>query len=190
MISPSFPLTIIAVSTTAWQRIRAANKLSLTGPQWYDIVSKHNSGTYNNQVAPITIPFMWGLLLTHLSLVQYMIIDGKLFRPGNALQPDSLFIVEQIPGHVAGSDATDILAKGYWGSFNGEKRYSNRLPLLYSNMYAFCGWLLIKFPSTRISTWSPDMDLWTRRRGTSCTRSMTWRLEPRSFVASKAQCPT
>ena len=48
-----------------------------------------------------------------------MVIDGKLFRPGNALQPNTLFVVEQIPGHVAGSDASDILAKGYWGSFNG-----------------------------------------------------------------------
>jgi hypothetical protein len=48
-----------------------------------------------------------------------MIVDGKKFTPGNALQPGTLFVVEQIPGHVAGSDATDILERGYWSSYNG-----------------------------------------------------------------------
>jgi hypothetical protein len=49
-----------------------------------------------------------------------MVLDGKKFTPGQALQPDTLFVVEQIPGKVQGSDATDVLAKGYWSSYNGE----------------------------------------------------------------------
>lgn len=84
-------------SLLAWQRVRTANQLSDSGPDWYNIVSKHNSGTYNNQ---------------------YMIIDGKKFSPKNALQKDTLFVVEQIPGHVAGSDVTRTLEMGYWPSFN------------------------------------------------------------------------
>lgn len=84
-------------SLLAWQRVRTANQLSSSGPEWYDNVAAHNSGTYNNQ---------------------YMIIDASKFTPGNSLQPNALFVVEQIPGYVAGSDVTDELINGYWGSFN------------------------------------------------------------------------
>lgn len=47
-----------------------------------------------------------------------MVLDGKLFRPGNALQTNTLYVVEQIPGLVVGGDATNELEKGYWGSYN------------------------------------------------------------------------
>lgn len=84
-------------SLLAWQRVRAANQMASDGPAWHNIVAAHNSGTYNNQ---------------------YMIFDGKKFAPGNALQDNALYIVEQIPGYVAGGDATDVLEKGYWSSYN------------------------------------------------------------------------
>lgn len=48
-----------------------------------------------------------------------MVLDGKKFAPGNSLQPETLFVIEQIPGKVVGSDVTDVLAKGYWSSYNG-----------------------------------------------------------------------
>lgn len=35
---------------SAWQRVRAANQLSSTGSDWFEIIALHNSGTYNNQV--------------------------------------------------------------------------------------------------------------------------------------------
>ncbi len=84
---------------SAWQRVRTANQLASTGPEWFSLVSQHNSGTYNNQ---------------------YMLVDTKLFQAGSALQPNTLFVVEQIPGLVVGSDVTDELERGYWPSFNGD----------------------------------------------------------------------
>ncbi len=50
-----------------------------SGKEWYEIFAKYNSGTYNNQ---------------------YMIVDYKLFKPFNALQANTLWIVEQMPGNV------------------------------------------------------------------------------------------
>ena len=63
-------------SLLAWQRVRAANQMANNGPEWHKVVASHNSGTYNNQ---------------------YMIFDGKKFVPGNALQDNALYVVEQIP---------------------------------------------------------------------------------------------
>jgi len=56
-----------------------------------------NSGTYNNQ---------------------YMIIDQKLFTPKQPLLPDTLWVMEQIPGLVVGADVTRELERGYWSSYN------------------------------------------------------------------------
>ena len=68
-----------------------------TGWEWYEHVSFHNSGTYNNQ---------------------YAIINMNLFKPGQALQPDTLWVMEQIPGLVYGSDQTHLLSFGYFPSYN------------------------------------------------------------------------
>lgn len=88
---------VVPQSLLAWQRVRTANQLASSGPEWYDLVARHNSGTYNNQ---------------------YMILDTKLFVPNNALPPNTLFVVEQIPGTVQGSDVTDQLEQGFWSSYN------------------------------------------------------------------------
>ena len=81
--------------------MRAANQLTDSGPAWYDMVSRYNSGTYNNQ---------------------YMVLDTKRFKANNALQSNTLFVVEQIPGLMAGADVTEQLERGYWSSYNGKKR--------------------------------------------------------------------
>ena len=83
----------------AWHRVRAANQLTDSGPAWYDMVSRYNSGTYNNQ---------------------YMVLDTKRFKAKNALQSNTLFVVEQIPGLMAGADVTEQLERGYWSSYNGK----------------------------------------------------------------------
>jgi len=77
--------------------VRLANLLAKTGPEWYNVVKQHNSGTYNNQ---------------------YMIIDYKLFTPGQPLLPNTLFVCEQIPGLVYGEDTTPTLKLGYFPSYN------------------------------------------------------------------------
>nr|QOL01101.1 putative extracellular protein CSOL_028 [Pseudococcomyxa simplex] len=84
-------------SVLNWQRVRLANAMADTGKEWADVVSQYNSGTYNNQ---------------------YMIVDLKLFGPGQELQPNLLWVVEQIPGLTVAEDQTEILSRGYWPSYN------------------------------------------------------------------------
>jgi Phospholipase B len=88
---------VVPQSLFAWQRVRAANLLSRTGPAWSEYLGYYNSGTYNNA---------------------YMITDLKLFTPGSQLKPYTLVEVEQIPGLVVWSDVTQLLAMGYFPSFN------------------------------------------------------------------------
>ncbi len=60
-----------------------------TGKEWADIVSENNSGTYNNQ---------------------YIVVDLKLFRPGQELQPNLLWVVEQVmSAFPMGSDTTIVI---------------------------------------------------------------------------------
>merc|ERR1719461_576846 len=75
-------------SLWAWQRVRIANALSMTGQEWYKYLATANSGTYNNQ---------------------YMILKYRDFTPGEPLVDDFLWIIEQIPGFVYGADKTDVL---------------------------------------------------------------------------------
>ena len=84
-------------SLLAWQRVRIANALARTGPEWYAHVRRHFSGTYANQ---------------------YMVVDFNKFEPNRALPPDLLWVVEELPGHIPGADKTDILQFGYWPSYN------------------------------------------------------------------------
>jgi len=84
-------------SLFAWQRVRLANSMAHSGKEWSHLVSLHNSGTYNNQ---------------------YMVIDYKLFEAGKPLKPDTLWVVEQIPGLVEFADVTQQLERGYWPSYN------------------------------------------------------------------------
>jgi len=59
---------------------------------------KANSGTYSNQ---------------------WMIVDNKLFTPGQQPGPNTLWIASQRPGLVLTQDVTPVLLRqGYWPSFN------------------------------------------------------------------------
>lgn len=84
-------------SLPAWYRVRAANHLATSGSEWAFVMSKHNSGTYNNQ---------------------YMVIDMKQIKLKRRAMSGALTIVEQIPGLVESSDQTAILADGHWPSYN------------------------------------------------------------------------
>ena len=84
-------------SLYSWHRVRISNALASTGNEWYNYVSKYNSGTYNNQ---------------------YMIINYASFVPNMPLPNGFLWVIEQIPGTVYGEDKTEVLERGYWGSYN------------------------------------------------------------------------
>lgn len=60
--------------------------MASSGREWAEIIAYNNSGTYNNQ---------------------YMVIDLKLFSPGQELQPDLLWVIEQA------SMFTETLLTGY-----------------------------------------------------------------------------
>ena len=84
-------------SLLAWQRVRAANLLSNSGPQWAKTLASFNSGTYNNE---------------------YLVFDSKLFKIGEPMQPNTLWVIDQIPTLVKSSDETDALKFGYFPSYN------------------------------------------------------------------------
>jgi len=88
---------VVPQSLFAWQRVRVANGMSTNGPQWYQLLSMYNSGTYNNQ---------------------YMVVNYNLYTPQQQLQNNTLFVCEQIPGLVVGADLTDQLERGYFASYN------------------------------------------------------------------------
>jgi len=88
---------VVPQSLLAWHRVRLANMMADSGEQWAFLVAQYNSGTYNNQ---------------------YMIIDTKLFTPNEPLVPNTLWIIEQIPGLVESADETATLSRGYWPSYN------------------------------------------------------------------------
>nr|XP_027205368.1 putative phospholipase B-like 2 [Dermatophagoides pteronyssinus] len=80
-------------------RTMVANRLARNGQEWSKIFSYYNSGTYNNQ---------------------FMIIDYKKFQPDQQkIQPNFLWILEQMPGIIIANDMTEILLKQtYWPSYN------------------------------------------------------------------------
>ncbi|CAF0754477.1 unnamed protein product [Brachionus calyciflorus] len=81
-----------------WVRILVANRLSYSGVNWAQWFSMHNSGTYNNE---------------------WMVVDYKLFYPGEPLRDNLFIVLEQIPGQVKWEDKTDVLrTRTYWPSYN------------------------------------------------------------------------
>jgi len=85
-------------SVLEWVRTIVANRLAASGSEWAYLFEKYNSGTYNNQ---------------------WMIVDYKLFKPGSPLVPNTLWILEQIPGTVMMADMTmKLIDETYWSSYN------------------------------------------------------------------------
>ena len=91
----SLYVNVVPQSLFAWHRVRLANLLAHSAPEWAAVFSQYNSGTYNNQ---------------------YPVINVGAFQPGKALPDDLLWVVEQIPGTVVAGDATELLALGHFPS--------------------------------------------------------------------------
>lgn len=90
LISPS--------SVLFWMRVLVANALATNAQEWIDLFVTEQSGTYNNQ---------------------WMLIDMKLFEPGQQLKPTTFMVLETMPGMAMHADMTHHLeSEGYWASFN------------------------------------------------------------------------
>jgi len=82
-----------------WIRNIVANRLSNSAPEWMETFEKYNSGTYNNE---------------------WMVVDYKLFTPGQSLQPGTVCVMDQMPGpYIVWEDISDrINTNGYFSSYN------------------------------------------------------------------------
>ncbi|XP_042204153.1 putative phospholipase B-like 2 isoform X2 [Homarus americanus] len=81
-----------------WIRTIVANRIGEDGKSWTNFFSMHNSGTYNNQ---------------------WMVVDYKLFEPKKYIKRNTLWVLEQLPGHIVSADQSHILSKqSYWPSYN------------------------------------------------------------------------
>jgi len=89
---------VVAQNVLYWMRVTVACRMSMDGENWALNFANYNSGTYNNQ---------------------WMVVDYKLYTPGKPLQPNTLWIAEQIPSAVEIDDVTSVLEQnGYWASYN------------------------------------------------------------------------
>jgi len=86
-------------SMLTWARAMLANRLAGTGDDWTSINLKYQSGTCNNQ---------------------WMVVDYKLFVPGQALPPGTLWVSETMPGFTERADMTGVLngPSRAWFSYN------------------------------------------------------------------------
>jgi len=80
-----------------WQRLPMCNRIAKTGKEWVTCVDRYQSGTYANQ---------------------WMVLDYKLFRPGQPIVANTLWVVEQIPNLSRSSDVSATLNNGAWPSYN------------------------------------------------------------------------
>ncbi|XP_077535671.1 putative phospholipase B-like 2 isoform X2 [Haemaphysalis longicornis] len=81
-----------------WVRSNTANRLAASAPEWRDVFSTFNSDTYNNQ---------------------WLIVDHKLFTPGQPIRNGTLWILEQMPGMIRAEDVSQMLSDNeYWAGYN------------------------------------------------------------------------
>jgi len=85
-------------SLASWIRSMVASRIAEDAPGWARAYSRENSGTYN---------------------CHWMIVDYNLLEPGKPLKPNTLYVVETVPGLAVGGDMTSELERrGYWPSVN------------------------------------------------------------------------
>jgi hypothetical protein len=59
------------------------------------------------------------LMFCFISYSQWMVLDYKKFTPGQPVVPETLWLLEQLPGMVQMADLSLYLKQnGYWASYN------------------------------------------------------------------------
>ncbi|KAL0489672.1 phospholipase B-like protein [Acrasis kona] len=86
-------------SVLCWVRSIVCNMMCTTGSCWTETFARYNSGSYNNQ---------------------WMVVDYKIpFSAPRVVSPNTLWILEQIPGYTERRDVSDVLNKQkFWSSYN------------------------------------------------------------------------
>ncbi|CAE7227170.1 PLBD2, partial [Symbiodinium pilosum] len=78
--------------------VMAVNRVAKTGMQWTSMLADENTGTGNSA---------------------WLVVDYNRFTPGQPLPPNTLRLLEQVPGMTHQADiTTELTSRGYWGSFN------------------------------------------------------------------------
>jgi hypothetical protein len=77
-----------------------------------------SAGSHERVWASMMMMMMMMMMVCRTYNNAYMVVDFKLFTPGGPLVNNTMWYSEQIPGLVMGADTTDILARGYWPSYN------------------------------------------------------------------------
>lgn len=87
------------VKTPDFMRIMAANRLAQTAEDWVNLMDQSATGTYSSQ---------------------WLVLDYKKFKPGQAPLPaGTFFVLEQAPGVSHSEDRSETLQEqGYWASYD------------------------------------------------------------------------
>lgn len=85
-------------SVLSWARAVTSNQMAASGADWPVQFSRYHSGTYTNQ---------------------WMVLDLKLFTPGQMPEEGFFNVLEEVPGLIHTEDMTKkLVADSYWGSYN------------------------------------------------------------------------
>jgi Phospholipase B len=96
--NPDLWSSVTYKSVQTWSRAMVSNRLASSGQLWVSLMSRENSGTYNNA---------------------WHIVDFKLFQSGDAIPDGFLYHLELFPGLIRSIDLSSILrAQTYWSSYN------------------------------------------------------------------------
>jgi hypothetical protein len=95
--NPSVYKAVTPHGLFAFLRAPLANRLATSAKDWTTLMGEYNSGTYNNQ---------------------WIVVDYKLFNASNPLDPDTLWVSEQMPGFYTAASQTQTLEYGIFPSYN------------------------------------------------------------------------
>lgn len=89
---------VVPATVLSWARAVTSNQMATSGADWAVQFARYHSGTYTNQ---------------------WMVMDLKLFAPGQAPSAGFLTVLEEVPGLTHTADLTPfLLNQTYWPSYN------------------------------------------------------------------------
>jgi len=89
---------VVPQTVLSWTRAVTSHQMASSGADWAVQFTRYHSGTYTNQ---------------------WMVVDFKLFTPGNPASEGLLTVFEEVPGLTHTADMTArLLQDDYWASYN------------------------------------------------------------------------